>query len=104
MRTVCQLNKKIREGRKYSIVDEILSLFRRDDSVSDMDFKSRDIMIGLEVSSRGNHRASQSSKNVLGALGRGLVESGFGEKVSITITTGNNERISTSEIESAEAG
>ena len=92
------VEQKIREGRKYSIVDEILSLFRRDDSVSDLDFKSRDIMIGLEVSSRGNHRASQSSKNVLGALGRGLVESKFEGENNITITTGNNERISASEI------
>ena len=51
-------------------------------------------MIGIDVSARGNRRASQSSKDALCALSLNLLKGDLEDTEDVCIITHNNERLS----------
>ena len=81
-------------GRKLGFFSGLASIFKKDDSLEEQDSKLNDIMIGIDVSARGNRRASQSSRDALCALGLNLLEGDLGDTEDICIITNNNEKLS----------
>ncbi len=86
-------------GRQPGLFGDLLSIFKKDDSVEEQNSKLNDIMVGIEVSARGNSRASQPSKDVLRDMGLDLLESRRGDgSGDVCIITHNNERLSADSI------
>lgn len=81
-------------GRKLGFFSGLASIFKKDDSLEEQDSKLNDIMIGIDVSARGNRRASQASKDALCALGLNLLKGDLGDTEDICIITNNNEKLS----------
>lgn len=81
-------------GRKLGFFSGLASIFKKDDSLEEQDSKLNDIMIGIDVSARGNRRASQPSKDALCALGLNLLKGDLGDTEDICIITNNNEKLS----------
>lgn len=81
-------------GRKLGVFSGLASIFKKDDSLEERNSKLNDIMIGIDVSARGNRRASQPSKDALCALGLNLLKGDLEDTEDICIITHNNEKLS----------
>lgn len=81
-------------GQELGVLSGLASIFKKDDSLEERNSKLNDIMIGIDVSARGNRRASQSSKDALCALGLDLLKGDLGDTGGICIITHNNEKLS----------